>query len=289
MESTHEPIAALNSLSPALERASSPFEGLWGRLVSTTNWEKGHIIVEWRQAMRDAGAPNSETTDEAFARRVGGVTAQHVGRLRRVWERFAESREQYASLYWSHFQAALDWDDAEMWLEGALLSQWTVSAMRRTRWESQGGAGAEPNDDDPAVASLVDEDFIESQEPSGRDRSRGEDEFPDFEDRERGEGGSSGASADYDGNDDAPFDDHSADDAAGESDDSSSSHESRPLAGPGLTAPPLPPDLADAFEAFKLGIVRHKLAGWSDVSRDDVLTALDVLRELATRTNESKR
>jgi hypothetical protein len=42
----------------------------------------------------------------------------------------------------------------------------------------------------------------------------------------------------------------------------------------------LPDDLSEAFEAFKLGIVRHKLAGWADVARDDVLAALDALRAL---------
>ncbi len=45
--------------------------------------------------------------------------------------------------------------------------------------------------------------------------------------------------------------------------------------------PPLPPDLADAMEAFKLAILHHKLSGWEEVSRDAVLTNLDALRQLA--------
>ena len=43
----------------------------------------------------------------------------------------------------------------------------------------------------------------------------------------------------------------------------------------------LPEDLAEAFESFKLAILRHKLGGWSEVGRDDVLASLDALKELA--------
>jgi hypothetical protein len=45
--------------------------------------------------------------------------------------------------------------------------------------------------------------------------------------------------------------------------------------------PPLPADLGDAFEAFKLAIVHHRLTGWQEVSCEDVLSALDALRQLA--------
>src|SRR5262249_22971329 len=42
----------------------------------------------------------------------------------------------------------------------------------------------------------------------------------------------------------------------------------------------LPSDLGEAFEAFKLAIVRHRMAFWQEVAQDDVLAALDALREL---------
>ena len=48
----------------------------------------------------------SEFSDDAWSRRVANVTPQHVGRLRRVFERFAAARGNYPGLYWSHFQAA---------------------------------------------------------------------------------------------------------------------------------------------------------------------------------------
>ena len=37
----------------------------------------------------------------------------------------------------------------------------------------------------------------------------------------------------------------------------------------------------DAFEAYKLCILRHKLAGWQDIARDDLLASLDALKQLA--------
>ncbi len=45
--------------------------------------------------------------------------------------------------------------------------------------------------------------------------------------------------------------------------------------------PELPPDLAEAFESFKLAILRHKVSNWTDVPRDDVLRALEALTQFA--------
>ena len=113
------------------ETTSQHYLGRWERLVSTTNWEKGRIICQWRQAVIDADARATEYGDEAWSRHVGNVTPQHVGRLRRVYDRFGRTAEAYPGLYWSHFQAALDWNDAEMWLEGALSNGWSVSYWYR--------------------------------------------------------------------------------------------------------------------------------------------------------------
>src|SRR3977135_648877 len=130
--------------SALIDQTSETFLGQWKRLVSTTNWEKGQIIFEWREALRDSGAPAIEFSDDAWARRVGNVTPQHVGRLRRAYERFAATRAEYPGLFWSHFQAALDWDDPELWLEGAVQSSWSISEMRQKRWEANGGGTEEP-------------------------------------------------------------------------------------------------------------------------------------------------
>ena len=78
----------------AVDQKSQPFVGRWNHLVSTTNWEKGQIIYQWREALINAQAPAGDYADDAWARRVGGVTAQHVGRLRRVYHRFGDSHHK---------------------------------------------------------------------------------------------------------------------------------------------------------------------------------------------------
>ncbi len=145
--------------SALIDQTSEQYLGQWKRLVSTTNWEKGQIIHTWRAALVESGVPGSEYSDEAWSRRVGNVTPQHVGRLRRAYERFGAVRDEYRGLFWSHFQAALEWDDAEMWLEGAVQSDWSVSEMRRQRWETRGAIADErPRDDEANLAAPWDED-----------------------------------------------------------------------------------------------------------------------------------
>jgi hypothetical protein len=260
------------SATTLADEASAAYLGQWNRLVSTTNWEKGRIIGQWRQAL-SAAAPASEYADEAWSRRVGNVSGQHVGRLRRVYERFDASREQYPPLYWSHFQAALDWDDAEMWLEGAARSGWSVAEMRRHRWETLGAIESGRPSDDEIVSGEMDEDFdsiaegtlrvAEGTQPessSAEKNSRTDQAAESVADRgPPGEWGEEIPSA--------------VDDA----EDSPKPAARRPFAH----LVELPDDLSEAFETFKLAIVRHKLAGWQAVSREDVLTALDALRELA--------
>ncbi len=141
-----------------IEETSVKYLGRWNRLVSTTNWEKGRIISQWRQALLQAGASVQAHGDEAWSRRVGNVSPQHVGRLRRVYEQFGEAYSQYPGLYWSHFQAALDWHDAEMWLEGAVQNGWSVSRMRAQRWEATGGPADEAPREEDVVAAEMDED-----------------------------------------------------------------------------------------------------------------------------------
>ena len=142
--------------SEVLEQASAEFLGRWNRLVSTTNWEKGRIISAWRKAMIDSGAPAQAYSDEAWARRVGNVSGQHVGRLRRVYDRFGGGFDSYPGLFWSHFQAALDWHDAEMWLEGAVQNSWSVAQMRNQRWEATGAADGEaPPDEEILLADWL--------------------------------------------------------------------------------------------------------------------------------------
>jgi hypothetical protein len=263
-------------LAAALEDETSlTYLAEWDRLVSSTNWEKGRIINEWRTALTDSQASPTQYSDEVWSRRVGNVSGQHVGRLRRVFERFGAVRTSYAGLYWSHFQAALDWNDAEMWLEGAVQNKWSVSQMRSSRWLAMGAPDElRPRDADVITAEL-DEDFSQDRSAmaeivdphersttsvegeSGPDYNQG----PDFGDETR-DGADLGT----------PFDADAA---------SYPGEPAGPAARPFENLSELPPDMADAFENFKLAILRHKVAGWTEVARDDVLASLDALRQCA--------
>ncbi|MGD9128283.1 MAG: hypothetical protein PVH19_12975 [Planctomycetia bacterium] len=248
----------------AFIEASVEFLESWNRLISTTNWDKGRIISRWRAALQTVGAPVTGYSDEAWSRTVGNVTPQHVGRLRRVYDRFNETYQEYDGLYWSHFQAALDWDDAEMWLEGAVQGKWSVAVMRSKRWEAIGApADQKPKDEDIIVAE-IDEDVSQDN-----DSSLGPgDAITDSE--------SAVNSAD-DFDPDAPPTDA---DAPFELDMNRLEDNIDPVR-PFEDLPELPQDLADAVEALKLAIVQHKMNGWRDTSADDVLCALNALKQLA--------
>jgi len=258
-------VETANVDNPLVEMTSSEYMGRWNHLVSTTNWEKGRIICEWREALLAAGAPLNSCTDEAWSRRVSNVTPQHAGRLRRVWQQFGAVRQQYAGLYWSHFQAALDWSDAEMWLEGAVQNGWSIAQMQQQRSCTLDGlAAAEPPAADTMMDQL-DEDANpdDSQPPASVSSSLSE--VHDAGDA----GGAEGD--DDDGGADVPFE------AADSFADQSPLEAVRPFEG----LAPLPADLGEAFEAFKLAIVHHRHADWAEISCEQVLAVLDALRQFA--------
>jgi hypothetical protein len=247
--------------------ASVEFVGRWQRLVSTTNWEKGRIIFEWRQALCGADAPATSFTDEAWSRQVGNVTPQHVGRLRRVYERFGGVFEQYPGLYWSHFFAALDWPDAEMYLEGAVHSRWSVPDMRRQRWEASGAPAEMAAADSEAASFEIDDDAACGGDGFGPPTiSESYDEVHAAVAADETLGPGRGESDDAD----APADAAAATRATGD-----------PPVRPFEALPELPPDVAEAMELFKLAILAHKVAGWRDIARNDLLAVLDSLRQLA--------
>lgn len=261
-------------LTEELIAASQPFVGQWNRLVSTTNWDKGRIIFEWRQALVAQNALVTEYSDEAWARLVGGVTGQHVGRLRRVYQRFGATQHQYPGLYWSHFQAALDWNDAEMWLEGAVQQSWSVAKMREQRWETLGAIAADKPRSEDIIASEQDEDF----EPARN-------EPPELEAKYQDVSGDVAAGPRYE---EADFGDADSGSSSGtvlaDRDYATGKPEAEPidLVRPFANLPELPDDLAEAMEQFKLAILRHKTEGWKQVSADDVIRTLEALKVLCT-------
>lgn len=261
-------------LTAELIAASQPFVGQWNRLVSTTNWDKGRIIADWRQALVAQEAQVTEYSDEAWGRLVGGVTGQHVGRLRRVFQRFGSTQQQYAGLYWSHFQAALDWNDAEMWLEGAVQQNWSVARMREQRWETLGAVAADKPRTEDVVANEQDEDFEPARNQPPELATKYEDvngdvspgprhEGSDFGDEESGAStGTAFADRDY---------------ATGKAE-----AEPLDLVRPFANLPTLPDDLADALEQFKLAILHHKTDGWREIAAVDVIRTLEALKVLCT-------
>jgi hypothetical protein len=270
---TTETSATLENAAPAGEQLAAVYVGQWNRLVSTTNWEKGRIICQWREALLTAGAPVTEYSDEAWAQLVGGVTSQHVGRLRRVFQRFGEDFDQYPGLYWSHFQAALDWDDAPMWLEGAIQNEWSVSQMRGKRWETLGTPLAEQK------AEVAFE--REMDEASGEPTSVGGEEGEVAETststakttsvKPVSDNASTRERDDIEADDEAPFDDA----------EPTAAQPQAKRTRLNVNVELLPDDLADAFEQFKLAIITQRREGWRDTTRETVIECLDALKELA--------
>jgi hypothetical protein len=254
----------LSADNPAIEEASREYLGRWNRLISSTNWEKGRIISQWREALIEAGAAAQSYTDEAWSRRAGNVTPQHTGRLRRVHQRFSSARETYAGLYWSHFQAALDWEEAEMWLEGAVQNCWSIAQMQGERSRTL-GAVVEEQVEASAVGMDEDADDVPVDLPPEAAASSANDSATD-----------SWTEADVatDAEADGEISSHDMSEVAGSFDDGA------PAFRPFENLPDLPADLREAFDNFKLAIVHHRIAKWQEVSQADVLTTLDSLWQL---------
>ncbi len=260
-----------------IEEASAEYLGKWNRLVSTTNWEKGRIICQWREALQEAGAAAASFTDDTWSRQVGNVSPQHVGRLRRVYQQFGEARGQYSGLYWSHFQAALEWPDPELWLEGAVQNGWSVAQMRQQRGEATGMApeAAATAAAEAAAAEELDEDAPQV-ENSGLPASivSSTEAVREVADEEDGADESEGRS-------------RRSDDGDQEVGNSELDGEAGGPVRPFENLARLPADLADAVERFKLAIVHHRITGWSEVSCQHVLDALEALKQLALAPADS--
>ena len=259
-ELTQEEAAQLNELT-------KPFVGQWNELISTTNWEKGEIISEWRAALIESGVDSTQYSDEAWARRVGGVTAPHVGRLRRVYDRFGSTYDSYEGIYWSHFLAALDWDDAPLWLEGASQENWSVAGMREQRWQAHGAVESQRPAEGQIITVDTDEDVVLPAQGGGRTKDYGDEpggvaagpsfEGPDFGDEEELSSL------------EAPAPKGKAKGKVDPEDDT--------IVQPFVGLPELPDDLAEAIDTLKLAVLRHKTNGWRDVTVDTVQKYLDAI------------
>lgn len=258
---------AVDSFVTAQTReTSAPFVGQWWTLISTTNWQKGEIICNWRKALIDQGASVREYADEAWSELAGDISPQHVGRLRRVYERFHQTWRTYDGLYWTHFLVAYDWPDAEMWLEGALQNDWSVAQMRRQRTETLGSVSPNAADDADLVPHETSEELSEhegisdivvehlqtiaadqdSGKPAGNKASTPRSREPRRLDE-----------VDMLWNSEPVL-----------------SLEDRPALDE------LPSDFSRSLDHLSAAIRKHKEAGWVELNRDVVLAALESLRLL---------
>lgn len=259
-------------ISPETEQQSIPYIGEWNELISTSNWKKGEIIFSWRKSLQEKSARSKEYSDEAWAQLVGGVTPQHTGRLRRTFERFGSVAAEYGSLYWSHFYAALDWDDAEMWLEGAVQNKWSVSRMRKQRWEVLGSLpDQQPRENEVVATEIIEEnhslELPENQRRNDRNLVTGPVyEGPDFGDQDFSE--SDGSASNLSGSD-------ARRDSSG-----NEGQNSEPLFE---SFKNLPEDVLEGVNAFKLLIIRHRTEEWQEISQQDMISLLEALKKMASQ------
>jgi hypothetical protein len=99
--------------------------------VSLCRWVVGECASKWTQRYARG------RTDGDFAALIG-LTGDQVYQRRRVWESFATLRSEFPPLKWSHFYAALNWEDARSCLSWAAETDSTVAEMRAWRRAQRG-------------------------------------------------------------------------------------------------------------------------------------------------------
>lgn len=110
--------------------------------LSLCNWEVGECAATWTKKFARG------RTDADFAVLVG-LSGDQVYQRRRVWESFADVRESYPALKWSHFYSALTWEDAAECLQWAQEIQSTVAEMKAWRRAQRGEDLSQAGDEEP--------------------------------------------------------------------------------------------------------------------------------------------
>ena len=235
---------------------SEQFLHQWNQLVSTTNWEKGKIICQWRDTLQAEGFSPHHFSDEAWSRHIGNVTPQHAGRLRKVFIRFGSVWQDYPGLYWSHFYAALDWEDSELWLEGAIQNRWSITQMRSARSKAQEEVKHTTAQVDDIRLQDIQEDIVlgidaSSRVASSRNKNNSTTEMPQLEDSvafSRSKLNTETASPD-------------------------------PLSEQMLGESTWPKDLQKVFRRLEKILLKHKESTWKEVNRESVLMKFDQLKQ----------
>ena len=92
------------------------------QILAPTQWEIGRIASECKEV--------TGKTDAELGERIG-LSRDQVQQRRSVWDRFGDDSDMYRNLKWSHFHAAMNWDDAAETLKTADRDDMTVAVMVR--------------------------------------------------------------------------------------------------------------------------------------------------------------
>jgi hypothetical protein len=112
--------------------------------LSHCNWEIGECAALWTKKYARG------RTDADFGTQIG-LSGDQVYQRRRVWETFADVREEYPNIKWSHFYAATNWEDSAECLQWANDLGATVAEMKAWRRSQHGEDLAQRSDlDDDA-------------------------------------------------------------------------------------------------------------------------------------------
>lgn len=101
------------------------------RAVSQCRWVVGECASKWTKRYSRGRA------DADFGLLVG-LSGDQIYQRRRVWECFADVRQEFSALRWSHFYAALTWDDSPECLQWAEEAGATVAEMKAWRRAQRG-------------------------------------------------------------------------------------------------------------------------------------------------------
>ena len=116
--------------------------------LSRCNWEIGECAAAWTKRFARG------RTDADFGALIG-LSGDQVYQRRRVWETFQDVHERYGELKWSHFYAALNWDDAAECLQWAQEMSATVAEMKAWRRAQHGEDLTSAAEESPSALSAV--------------------------------------------------------------------------------------------------------------------------------------
>ncbi|MEZ6053238.1 MAG: hypothetical protein R3B91_22205 [Planctomycetaceae bacterium] len=155
--------------------------------LNQCNWVIGECAATWTERYAKG------RTDADFGSRIG-LSGDQVYQRRRVWETFSDVYTEYSQLKWSHFYAALNWDDAAECLQWADEMKATIAEMKAWRRAQRGEDLTEQSDDQDQMAESTVEylsakaGFVRDPDEYDEDRtangSRRSGERPPWEDSE---------------------------------------------------------------------------------------------------------